>query len=61
MRKTVKTWWLKTRDNIDVCGDGKGHYSLIICPIVRLLSLERVNIQTMAWKFWEKKSADFWA
>jgi hypothetical protein len=28
MKKTVKTWWLKTHDNIDVCGDGNGHYSL---------------------------------
>ena len=32
MRKTVKTWWLKTRDNIDVCGDGKGRYSLEHLP-----------------------------
>jgi hypothetical protein len=32
MRKIVKTWWLKTRDNIDVCGDGNGNYSLEHLP-----------------------------
>ncbi len=32
MKKIVKTWWLKTRDNIDVCGDGKGRYSLEHLP-----------------------------
>jgi hypothetical protein len=32
MKKVVKTWWLKTHDNIDVCGDAKGHYSLEHLP-----------------------------
>ena len=32
MKKVVKTWWLKTHDNVDVCADAKGHYSLEHLP-----------------------------
>jgi hypothetical protein len=32
IKKPVKTWWLKTHDNIDVCGNGKGRYSLEQLP-----------------------------
>jgi hypothetical protein len=30
--KAVKIWWLKTRVNIDVSTDGKGHFSLEVLP-----------------------------
>jgi hypothetical protein len=34
MKSPIKTWWLKTRDNIDVCGDGKrADTALSTCPI----------------------------
>ena len=32
MKNPIKTWWLKTHDNIDVCGNGKGRYSLEYLP-----------------------------
>jgi hypothetical protein len=32
MKNPIKTWWLKTHENIDVCGDGKGRYSLEYLP-----------------------------
>jgi len=32
MKKTIKTWWLETHDNIDVCGDGKCHYTVEHLP-----------------------------
>jgi hypothetical protein len=32
MKNPIKTWWLKTHDNIDVCSDGKGRYSLEYRP-----------------------------
>jgi hypothetical protein len=32
MKNPIKTWWLKTHDNIDVCGDGKGRYTLEHLP-----------------------------
>jgi len=32
MEKVVTIWWLKTHDNIDVYGDGKGHYDLEALP-----------------------------
>ena len=32
MKNPIKTWWLKTHANIDVCGDGKGRYSLEYLP-----------------------------
>jgi hypothetical protein len=28
MKEPIRTWRLKTFDNIDVCGDGRGNYSL---------------------------------
>jgi hypothetical protein len=28
MKEPIRTWRLKTRDNIDVYGDGRGNYSL---------------------------------
>ena len=31
-KNPIKTWWLKTHDNIDVCGNGKGRYSLEYLP-----------------------------
>ena len=32
VKNPIKTWWLKTHGNIDVCGDGKGRYSLEYLP-----------------------------
>jgi len=32
MKNPIKTWWLKTHDNIDVCCDGKGRYSIEYLP-----------------------------
>jgi hypothetical protein len=31
-KNPIKTWWLKTHDNTDVCGNGKGRYSLEYLP-----------------------------
>jgi hypothetical protein len=31
-KNLIKTWWLKTHDNIDVCGNGKGRYTLEYLP-----------------------------
>jgi hypothetical protein len=32
MKNPIKTWRLKTHDNIDVFGDGKGRYTLEYLP-----------------------------
>jgi hypothetical protein len=32
MKGPIRTWRLKTYDNIDVYGDGKGNYSLKVLP-----------------------------
>jgi len=33
----------------------KADTALSIYPILRLLSSEKLNTQTMTWKYWEKK------
>ena len=46
MKKLVKTWWLKTHDNIDVYTDGKGNYSLEVLPS---LGVECLWVHGVGW------------